>query len=296
MSDNPRWTRTQSFGWVVVAYVVALVAAWLTVRALPEMRPLWAALIADVVATLVVFAFSRVFSCSSIYDPYWSVAPIALVTFWLFYPEVDPHPVRAGLVVFLVCWWGLRLTWNWARGWPGLHHEDWRYVEMQQKSGKLYPLADLFGIQLFPTFQVFAGCIGAWAALSLSARALGPLDALAAIVTAGAIIIETVADQQLRAFSKVKEPGQILDHGLWAFSRHPNYFGEVGFWWGLALFGIAAVPSAWWVFIGPVAITAMFLGVSIPWLDRRSAERRPAYAEHMKRVSGFVPWFPKGSH
>jgi len=102
-----------------------------------------------------------------------------------------------------------------------------------------------------------------------------------------------VADEQLRAFRKERREGEILARGLWAFSRHPNYFGEVSFWWGLFLFALAADPGAWWSGVGAAAITALFVFASIPLLDRRSAARRPAYAEHMKRVSALVPWFPR---
>ena len=84
--------------------------------------------------------------------------------------------------------------------------------------------------------------------------------------------------------------------GLWALSRHPNYFGEWLFWAGLALFGLAAVPGAWWwVLPGAIAMLAMFLLASIPMIDKRSLARRPEYATHMQQVSGFIPWFPKRS-
>jgi len=126
-----------------------------------------------------------------------------------------------------------------------------------------------------------------------SARPLGPLDAVAAAVTAGALAIETVADEQLRAF-RARGPGdEIMAEGIWAWSRHPNYLGEMGFWWGLFLFALAASPDAWWTGVGAVAITAMFAFFSVPMLDKRSCERRPAYAEHMKRVPAVLPWFPR---
>ena len=119
------------------------------------------------------------------------------------------------------------------------------------------------------------------------------LDVLALVITAGAILVELVADEQMRAFARSKERGAIMDRGLWAWSRHPNYFGELGFWWGLWLFGIAAAPGWWWTIVGPLAMTAMFLFASIPMLDERSAERRPGYAEHMRRVSALLPLPPR---
>jgi len=290
----PRWSRRASFAWVVGAYLCAFLAAWVTVAFAPEeLSPLWTAFVADLAATFVIFAFSRGLKCSSMYDAYWSVAPIVIVFYWVFHAEQGIHPVRAGAVLFLVTWWGVRLTYNWARGWPGLHHTDWRYEETKAKAPKLWFLSDLFGIHLFPTVEVFFALSGAWVALVVGDQPLSWLDAVALIVTAGAITIEMVADEQLRAFSKVKKPGEVINTGLWKYSRHPNYFGELSFWWGLYLFGLAADPSYVWTIAGPLAMTAMFLGVSIPWMDRRSCDRRPDYAEHMKRVSGLVPWFPK---
>ena len=290
----PRWSRRASFAWWATGYVAAFAVAWVTLLFLPEeLNSFWAVAIADLAATLVIFAFSRGLACSSMYDAYWSVAPIVIVFYWVFEADKAINPIRAGAVLFLVTWWGVRLTYNWARSWPGLHHSDWRYVIMKDKAPSLWFFTDLFGIHLFPTAEVLLALGGAWVALTQGSSPLSWIDLVALIVTASAITIETLADQQLVAFAKVKRPGEILETGLWAYSRHPNYFGEVSFWWGLYLFGVAADVSQLWTIAGPVTMTVMFLGVSIPWMDRRSCERRPEYAEHMKRVSGLVPWFPK---
>jgi steroid 5-alpha reductase family enzyme len=107
-------------------------------------------------------------------------------------------------------------------------------------------------------------------------------------------VIEATADAQLHRFCQARKPGEIMSRGLWAYSRHPNYFGEISFWWGLWLFGLAADPgSALWTLAGPAAITALFVFVSVPLIDKRSLARRPGYAEHSKRISAIVPWFPK---
>ena len=279
---------------MVGAYLASFAVAWVCVALLPEeLSLLWKTAIADVAATLVIFGFSRGLRCSSIYDAYWSVAPIVIVFYWVFHAEEGIHPVRAGAVLFLVTWWGVRLTYNWARGWPGLHHSDWRYEATKEAAPKLWFFSDLFGIHLFPTIEVLLALSGAWVALVVGTNPLSWIDLVALVGTAGAITIEMVADEQLRTFTEVKRPGEIIKTGLWKYSRHPNYFGELSFWWGLYLFGLAADASRVWTIIGPIAMTAMFLGISIPWMDRRSCERRPEYAEHMKRVSGLIPWFPK---
>jgi len=196
--------------------------------------------------------------------------------------------------VVLVIWWAIRLTYNWVRRWEGLSHEDWRYADFRQQYGSLYWLVDFFGIHLFPTVMVFLGCLSLYPALSSGTRPFGALDVLAVVVTASAISIETIADQQLwRFLNGPRKPGEILGTGLWAYSRHPNYFGEILFWWGLFLFGLAADPSYWWTVVGPVAMVLMFVFASVPMIDRRSVERRPGYAAHMTKVSAIVPWFPK---
>lgn len=279
---------------ITAAYVVALVVAALVVRwAGPDAHPLRAVAFADLAATLAVFAASVLADNSSVYDPYWSVAPIAIAPWLAAHPAAAGAPLaRQALVITLVTLWGLRLTYNWARGFEDLAHEDWRYVDIRRKTGRAYWLASLSGIHLMPTVMVYLGCLALHPALT-SPRPLGPLDALAAVVTFGAVAVELAADEQLRAFRKERREGEILARGLWAFSRHPNYFGEVSFWWGLFLFALAADPSAWWVGIGALAITLLFVFASIPMLDERSVARRPAYAEHMKRVSALVPWFPR---
>lgn len=287
--------RFRSFALVTLAYAVAVVAAWAAARALlPGAHPLWVVAAADGAATVAVFVFSVALDNSSVYDAYWSVAPIAIAPYLACRPEAASAPAgRQILICALVSLWGLRLTWNWARGFGGLHHEDWRYANIRNVTGRFYWIASFFGIHFFPTVLVYLGCFPLAAALA-SPRPLGPLDALATAVTLGAIAIETIADEQLLRFRRdPKNRGGIIDSGLWAYSRHPNYFGEVGFWWGLFLFAIVAQPGSLWTGVGALAITALFAFASIPMLDRRSLASRPAYAAHMKRVSGLVPWFPR---
>lgn len=272
------------------AYVVALAAGYVAWRLSPWPDAFWSVVFADVVGTIVIFGFSRAFDNSSFYDAYWSVAPMAMVVAWATSAAcISP---RAWLVVGLVWLWGARLTYNWASHWTGLDHEDWRYVDLRRQTGALYWLVSFLGIHMFPTVMVLATSTGAYVAVR-SATPLGWLDAVAAFVTLGAIVIETLADKQLRAFVRNNDdPERILDTGLWSWSRHPNYFGEVSFWWGLSLFGLAAEPAAYYTLIGPVALTAMFLFISIPMIEKRMLAKRPHFRAHQKRVSVLVPLPP----
>lgn len=289
-------SKASALGLIALAYLACIAAAAAVILALPELAQPWNTLAADVVATVVIFVFSRAYRNSSFYDAYWSVIPPLLVLYWYgANPQAGIEATRAALVIGLVWLWGVRLTANWATFWEGLHHEDWRYPLVRARAGRHALLADFFGIHLFPTVIVFAGCLPVFAVLTRGTTPLGWLDALAFVVTLGAILIETVADLQLHAFiARKKTPGSFITTGLWAWSRHPNYFGELAFWWGLMLFGLAAAPQHWWWIVpGALAMTAMFVFASIPFMDERSLQRRPAYAEHMRRVSALVPLPPR---
>jgi steroid 5-alpha reductase family enzyme len=288
-AEREKAGRIESFGWVTFAYVVALaVALWLVAgeRGAHAFRTLY---VADVVATVIIFAFSIRWNNGSVYDPYWSVVPPFIALYWIA-QAVHASTLRQVVVTVLVFLWGIRLTYNWARGWPGLHHEDWRYVDLYKTAPMPKWAISFLGIHFFPTVMVLLGCLALIPALAHGGDSFGLLDAVALVITAGAILIELVADEQLRSFGRTKQPGDIIANGLWAYSRHPNYFGEITFWWGLFLFGFSANSNYWWTIIGPLAMTAMFQWASIPMLDRRSVERRPGYAEHMRRVNAVVPW------
>jgi steroid 5-alpha reductase family enzyme len=274
---------------VCVAYAAALLAALATGWALKSHGPIIVAAISDVVATVVVFGFSVRHDNSSIYDPYWSVAPIPIAAYWVSCAPTGPS-VRGIVVLGLVVLWGVRLTANWVARWRGLEDEDFRYAEIRLRTGRLYWPVSLFAIHLLPTAWVFLGLLAAWPALGTEGRPPGALDALGLAVTVTGIALEAVSDRQLRRFLRSRgDPTAVLDTGLWGLCRHPNYFGEITFWWGLWLFGVAADRGWAWTVVGPLSITLLFVLVSIPWMDRRMLSRHPGWAARMA-TSSLVPW------
>lgn len=280
--------RARGLAALAVAYAAALAVAWAVAVALRGRHPILVAAAADVAATLVVFAASRLHDNSSVYDPYWSVAPIPIALYWA---SLGGDGGRRAWVIFIVCAWGLRLTVNQLLRWEGLGHEDFRYAELRRRSGRAYWPLSLAGVHLLPTAWVFLGLLPTFPALSSRGRPLGPLDAAAALVAGGAVLLEAVADLQLRRFLRARrDPEAILDSGVWALSRHPNYLGEVLFWWGLFLSGVAAAPGWGWTVAGPLAITLLFVFVSVPWMDRRMAARHPAFAARLRTTPALVPW------
>jgi steroid 5-alpha reductase family enzyme len=285
----------KAFVLVAVAYLAALLAAIVIGYVFRDLNPVLMLFAADIAGTLVIFIFGRFFHNASFYDPYWSVQPLVIALFWIYGFAVGDAPGwRQIIVTTLVFAWGLRLTFNWIRGWEGLKDEDWRYRNFRNKSGKWFWLVELTGIELIPTIMVFLGCLALYPALAAGNHPFGVLDIIAIIITAGAIILETTADEQLKNFTR-NNPGhgKIMAEGLWAYSRHPNYLGEVSFWWGLFFFALAADAGYWWTVAGPLAITLLFTIISVPMMDKRNMASRPDYKEHRKKVPALFPWFPR---
>jgi len=297
MSDGYRigraWAtlpRPAAFALVAGVYLVAALVGAGAWAAVGGTHPVAAALVADVVATLVVFAASMVVANSSLYDPYWSVAPPLIAFGWVAASHTGV-PAREALVAALIVLWSVRLTGHWAGTWRGLGHEDWRYVEMRaQTAGRLpWWLVSLLGIQLMPTLVVFAGLLSAWPAVS-GTGGFGALDVLATLVTLAAVGVEATSDAQLKRFAA--DPAhrdRVADTGLWRWVRHPNYTGEIGYWWGLWLFGLAGNPRWWPTVAGPILMVLLFVFVSVPLMDRRSQARRPGYAGYLAEVPALLP-------
>lgn len=290
-----RATKTASLAWIVSAYVTCIAAGAAVLAWLPG-DILRVSLVADIAATAVIFGFSRAFRNSSFYDAYWSVIPPLFLVYWWETRAADAAvPLLRYLLVSAVVWyWACRLTWNWGKHWEGLAHEDWRYPLVREKFPRLAVFTDFFGIHLFPTLQVFLGMLPMYAAVALGTTPVGWLDGLACAIGLVAVTIQMVADRQLHRFTATRKPGQIIETGLWGWSRHPNYFGEIAFWFSLALFGLAAWPQGWWwQILGACSMLMMFVFVSIPLMETRSLERRSQYRDVMRRVSMLVPLPPR---
>lgn len=295
-------SKARSLALVTVAYVLAVAAAALWLWVGPHTGRLWLdTLIADLIATVVVFGFSRSFRNSSFYDAYWSVIPPLLFAYWWWQGPIGlsgPGALRCWLLAVVIGYWSIRLTGNWVYGFPGLHHEDWRYPLLRDGAGRWAGAVDFLAIHVFPTLQVFVAMLPVYVAVTRPGDGWVPLMWAAGAVGIAAVSLELVADTQMHRFVARRragtEAGQVMDTGLWAWSRHPNYLGEIGFWVSLAMFGVAAAPGQWWwLFVGAAVMVAMFLGASIPMMEKRSLARRPEYVEVMNRVPKLLPRPPR---
>ena len=273
---------------VAIIYLVTAGVGWWVAHSLPG-HPMLRAAAADLAMTALVFACSVWKSNSSTYDAYWSVIPFLLVV-WLFALSdgLGWHSSQWAAMLVVVLW-SWRLTLNWARGWPGWHHEDWRYVDFRAEHGRLFQLTNFFGIHLFPTAIVFIACLGLFYVAQPTAITAWLLWHGAAVGLSG-VQLEYVADNQLHAFRQRpgRQAADVLDTGIWGVIRYPNYLGEMLFWWGVALSGLGA-GGPWWVLCGAVAMMAMFLFATIPMKDQRMLQRHPGFAAYYQRVPALLP-------
>jgi steroid 5-alpha reductase family enzyme len=290
-----RYNLLRAYTFCIISYAIALFMSVVVGIIFNFLHPLLMILIADLTGTVAIFIISTFLKNTSLYDPYWSIIPLIIALYFLLFPQVvNPNNIRYIIVFILVAIWSIRLTYNWIRQWRGLKHEDWRYMYYREKMGGKFWFINLTGLQLMPTILVYFGSISLYPALSLRANSLNILDIFALLITASAIIIEAIADQQLYKFVRKREnPQQIIANGLWRYSRHPNYFGEILFWWGIYIFALASNLTFFWAVIGPISITILFNIVSIPLMEKRKLEKKPDYADYKKRVSRLIPWFPK---
>ncbi len=225
----------------------------------------------------------------SIVDPLWAVMiSLGGWVYALSAPQIGP---REGLVLLLATIWAVRLSgyiaWR-SRG----HGEDRRYQEIRARNQPYFGLKSvylIFGLQAVLAWIVSLPLMAALA----GGTPLSLLDSVGAALWLFGITFEATADWQLSSFkSYPANAGQVMDRGLWHYSRHPNYFGEFCVWWGAWLVALSA--GNFWSIVSPLLMTVLLLRVSgVTLLEKDIGERRPAYRDYIARTSTFFPWPPK---
>ena len=247
-------------------------------------------LIWHVSATLIIFLFSNIHKNSSIYDPFWHVAPIPIVFYIAKQSSLPTLELNLVLAAFL--FWALRLTYNWYLNWNNLDHEDFRYIDLKNNNKYMAFINDLFGIHLIPTIIVNVSLYPIYVALT--AESLNELIYVAFILIIIAVVIQYISDDQMRKFRKDESNlGKTMKYGLWKYSRHPNYLGEVSFWFGIYIFALASGLTTIWLLACPIVMLALFVFISCPMMDNRSLKRRSEYKEYMDKTPQLFMWFVK---
>ena len=291
--------RFVSFLIIAVTYILAGLLGYFLYPIIKIDHLMVRFLVLDLICTVFVYLVSMIFNNASVYDPYWSVAPMVILP--LFMVALKAYHLVVYVIIILYFIWGIRLTANWAYGFKNLNHQDWRYQNLQDKHPKTWFLINLFGIHLVPTIIVFLGMLPTMYLMDLVVNNSDKIEASAAsifavIIILVAIILETVADIQMHKFRKdPNNIGKINESGLWKIARHPNYGGEILFWIGVFLYtsSMDGAGNSFILAFSPLIVFLLFAFISVPMMEKRQKKNKPGYEDYMKRTNIFFPIFPK---
>lgn len=233
------------------------------------------------------FIISLIKQRNDVADTAWGLGFVLLawVSFWL----GEPGPVSLA-VNSLVTVWGLRLAYFIHKR---NHHkpEDARYQQWRAQ-WKYFYTRSFFQVFMLQGLLLYAIAVPVLF-INQARSEFGWLSVVGVMVWLIGFWFESVGDAQLKKFlSNPANKGTLMTSGLWKYSRHPNYFGEVTQWWGIFVIALG-VPGAWFTIIGPLTITGLIVFVSgIPMTEKRY-EGRPDWEEYKKRTSALIPWFAK---
>jgi len=275
---------TRKFSFILVAFIYIFAGAVGVLSYFMFSTPFYLSLLfADIIATVVTFIFSVIFKNASVYDPYWSVQPIViLVAFIIGYG----FSLSVLFPLIAILFWGIRLTANWIYTFKDLDWQDWRYVMLKEKTGAFYPIINFVGIHLVPTLVVY-GCILPAVFTFVYGGEINAGGILFFVLSLLAVLLQGSADIQMHRFRK-KAEGGFIRKGLWKYSRHPNYLGELLMWWGIGLAAVCIMPHRWYLLAGALANTLLFFCVSIPMADKRQS-RKEGFAEYKKGTRMLLP-------
>jgi steroid 5-alpha reductase family enzyme len=228
---------------------------------------------------------------ASIVDVFWGIGFVLIA--WRTSLLSEGFALRQFLIVSLTTLWGLRLSlylFNRKRGKP----EDPRYAAMRKEHGQRFWLVSLF------TVFLLQGVILWLISLTVQVGQVSPsphhmtlFDRIGFLLWLLGFGFESVADAQMAQFkANPANHGKIMRSGLWALTRHPNYFGESLMWWGMYCIALSTPGSAWTI-VSPILITFLLLRVSgVTMLEKAMQEQGPEYRDYMQSTSAFFPWFP----
>ena len=235
------------------------------------------------------YIVSLILKRNDVADIGWGLGFVFLSLIAFFVSE--KYGVRAILVNFLVAVWGIRLATHVYIRNKG-KEEDYRYKKWRKEWGKWFYLRSYLQVYLLQGLFLFLISLPVLFINRNPGEILNLLDFIGVVVWSIGFYFEVVGDYQLKEFIKKEEnKGKIMEEGLWKYSRHPNYFGEVTQWWGIWIIALS-VPLGIWTIIGPITISFLILKVSgIPMLEKR-LEKKEGFEEYKKRVSKFIPLPP----
>jgi steroid 5-alpha reductase family enzyme len=226
---------------------------------------------------------------ASVYDPYWSVQPIVIVVIYaLTTHSLEVYHILPLIAILL---WGIRLTVNWAYTFKNLTHQDWRYTMLCNTTGKFYPIVNFVGIHMVPTLVVYL-CVLPVAYLFNGEYVENIYTYIFAFVSIFAFVVQGIADIQMHKFRK-NRTSTFIRNGLWKYSRHPNYLGEILMWWGIGLLSVLTMKENYFLIAGAIANTLLFLFISIPLAENHQKSRKEGFDQYKKETRMLLPIYKR---
>jgi len=245
-------------------------------------------------ALTLVWVLSVKLRDASIVDVCWGLGFVLLA--WLYGLRSPTMTARSWLVAALVTLWGIRLSLHIFRRNHGTG-EDPRYRAMRDANGRAFWWRSLYTVFWLQGLILWFVALPLLVAVSATQpTTLTAVDGLGVVLFAVGFAFEVVGDHQLERFkADPANRGQVMDRGLWRYTRHPNYFGDATLWWGLYAIA-AATPGGWLTVLSPALMTFLLIRVSgVTLLERGLQASKPGYRAYISRTPAFFPWFPRGS-
>lgn len=274
---------------LLFSYIIAFIFGLISFKLFEDNVPIiWNILIANVVSTIVIYIIGCIYKTASIYDPYWSIQTVFIYICLMIYYKT----INVGNVIFLICilFWAIRLTYNFIHGFNDISYIDWRYKMLKEKTNKLYPIVNLLGIHLVPTLIVYFASIPSFLYV-INNNDFELINVVGLLIMILATLLELISDYNMIQFKKVrKDKNEIINIGLWKYSRHPNYLGEILFWYGVALTFILSNLPMWYVIIGAILNTLLFVFISIPMAENHLSSYKENYNEYKQKTRMLLPF------
>ena len=228
----------------------------------------------------------------TVVDSLWGIGFVLIA--WITFIFADGYTGRALVLALLTTIWGGRLSIYLA--WRNKDKkEDPRYGTWRQKYGDRFWIVSLFNVFLIQALFLWVIALAMqYGQMAAAPDRLTWLDYLGVTMWLTGFVFEAVGDWQLTRFkADPANKDKVMDQGLWAYTRHPNYFGEALLWWGIFLIALST-PGSFWTIISPVVITLTLVKMTgIALTEKVILEKKPIYSGYMARTSAFFPWFPK---
>lgn len=236
----------------------------------------------DIISTVIIYFFSLIIKNSSLYDVYWSLTPLVMLTYLIILNNNNLN-IYHYILYIVFSFWSIRLTINWIITFENRKWIDWRYQDLKAKSNKYtWQFINFFGIMMMPTLLVFVAFIPLIYAININLNAFSLIGSFIILI---GTLLELFSDHYMHKFLKSNHKNEVVNIGLWKYSRHPNYLGEILIWIGVYLVVLLSAYEYWYLFVGMLLIILLFNFISIPLAEKRQLSKRSTYKEYQLETS-----------